>query len=438
MVRNGLGVDARGGRVRAASATAASRVVVLQDGVSVDLADALRAALASARARFGEPEAIALVHDDDLSAADLERVRAEARDTGIGDVQLVPDSVARSFAGGEEVPAEVVAAMGAAIWLLRDRRGIVVPPVLPPAQGDPEGTKQMSDFGSGSAMDDHGDGRTMGDFGDGRKMAEFGAGVTMADFGDAPRRGRRSRILVAALAAAVVIIAGAAAAIGLSSPSSDTDRVAATETTSTTEADDRSTTSTSASGDVEAGDRTTPSVADGPSGSDVTTTTAASDPSGGSTATTLAGSSTTTTVAMATRTYDVVATVISYASEASEPRLTQGQTARGTVTLTCPVDAPGDCTGSIQIPDFNYAIASFPAEVVEDHVDYSATEPVPGCADGTTNTVAFSADFSPANAAPAADGTTSQTHKPSRTCQGSDGRAVFHEDIAISFGTPPR
>lgn len=451
MVRNGLGVDTRSGYVRAVSATNSKVLVVVDGAPFLALGEALREALASARAKFGEPEAIAVVHDDDLSDSGREELLEQAKRAGLGEVRLVAESTALPYAEGQDLPAAALAAAGAAIWLLRERRGVIVPPVhlVPPTGEADEGGRKMddfgegrrmSDFGAGSTMSDHGEGRKMEDFGKGRTMADFGAGAQMADFGETSPRRRRSRIVVAALAAAIVVIAGAVAAVGLSGPSTDADNVAATDSTESSEGGgDSDTGNTTSTADViAAGERTTSSVGASDGTAEATTTTTALATTGGGVTTTTGPGSTTTTVAMRTQTYDVVANVISYAVDAGPPRLTQGQTARGTVTLACPVDGSGDCRGSIDIPDFAYRVTDFPAQVVNGHVEYSSTDPVPECTDATTNTITFSADFSPPDQAPSVDGTSGHTHKPTRVCRGADGNDVFHEDITIGFGTPPR
>lgn len=445
MVRNGLGVDARGGRVRAACATASRTLVVLEDAPFLNLGEALRVALSSARAKFGEPEAIALVHDDDADDQTREQIMRDAQGAGIGEVRLVRDSVARPFAEHQDVPPALVAATGAAIWLLRERRAVVVPPPLLPS-GEEETARrmddfgrgrQMSDFGVGSTMSDHGDGSRMDDFGAGRTMADFGAGAAMSDFGAAetedraPRR--RSRLAVAAIAATIVVIAGAGAAVGLSGRSSDADRVAATGSSDTRVEDEGGSATTTPEG-VEPGSRTTTSV-EGSVG-ETTSTTAAALSSGESseptTSTSIGTTTTTTAVSSTTRRYSIDAMVESYAQDSqAPPRLQPGQRAAGIVTMTCPDDGSGRCTASIDIPDFSYSLANFPAEIVDGQVDYAATDPVAECTDGSTLTMTFSADFTATDTS----GSTSQTHKPARTCTGADGKPVFREDLTISFFT---
>lgn len=444
MVRNGLGVDARGGRVRATCATASRTLVVVEDAPFLDVGEALRVALSSARAKFGEPEAIALVHDDDLDDATREGMLRDAQGAGIGEVRLVRESVARPFAEHEDVPPALVAATGAAIWLLRERRAVVVPPPLLPSGEEETGRRmddfgrgrQMSDFGAGSSMSDHGDGRRMEDFGGGRTMADFGAGAVMADFGsdESPPR-RRSRLVVAAIAVAVAIVAGAGAAVGLSGRGSDANRVAATEGSGTT-ADERDDARTTTTESLEPGSPPTTSVGGATEETTSTTSTTATAPTAGgstqpSTSTPAAATTTTTVVSTTTRRYSIDAMVESYAYDGQTPRLQPGQRAAGIVTMTCPDDGSGRCTGSIDIPDFGYSIAGFPAQSVGNRVDYSAADAVPACTDGSTVTMTFSADFTNTDTS----GSTSQTHKPGRTCTGADGKPVFLEDLTISFFT---
>jgi hypothetical protein len=413
MVRNGLGVDARGGRVRAASATSSARLVVLDDAPFLDVGEALRVALAAARANFGEPEAIALVHDDDVNETDLEELRRSARSAGVGEVRLVADSVARPLAENEDVPPALIAATGAAIWLVRERRGVVVPPVSLPG-GDrradgAEGRRQMSEFGDGRTMADFASGSQMSDFGDGRTMGDFGDGRTMGDFGG-PRRTRRSRLVVAAVAAAVIIVAGAVAAVGLSNGSTDVDSVAATGTTDS--AAEASTTTTGAP--IEAGSQTS---------LDVTTTTAAN-----SAATTTVATVTTTTIPTTTRTYEVVARLDSYATDAPVPRLKQGDSATATVTLTC--NAADECTGSVVVPVWDVTHA-FAGNLVDGSLDDSSTFQPDECVDPVEATFAFSGAFEDSSTS----GRLTQSFKP-RVCRDADGNERFHEDIAISFATP--
>lgn len=427
MVRNGLGVDARGGRVRAASATNSKVLVVIDDAPLIDVGEALRAALASARAKFGEPDAIALVHDDDLPDANRAELVEQARAAGLGEVRLVADSVARPYAEHEDLPPALVAAAGAAIWLLRERRGVIVPPLLPPQdQPDESGRRmddfgagrQMSDFGAGDTMSDHGNGRQMNDFGAGRTMAAFGAGATMSDHAGAPPR-RRTRLIVAAVAAAVVVVAAAVAAVGLTGPSTDADRVAATDTT---ERDNRD------EGEEEAGDEREDSE-----GSDSETTTTAAlepgalpsttvaTPTGDATATTKVGApsvgpaggtptTTSTTVssppdsafaAGTTRTYDVLVTKESMEDvpHGAHPfyQAPVGTTERGTALLSC---SDKGCFLHITVPawddpqfpnesgDYTGEFVTPVGPVVDGHLRATQELPPPGgCAETGSDTV---------------------------------------------------
>ena len=414
MVRNGLGVDARGGRVRATSATSSARVVVVEGAPFIDIGEALRVALASARAKFGEPEAIALVHDDDLAPSDLEALQREAQKTDVGEVRLVPESVARPLAENEDVAPELIPATGAAIWLLRERRGIVVPPPVPPRQEREDSTRKMDDFGQGRRMSDFGGGSAMADHGAGRSMSDFGDGATMADFGE-PRNRRRSRLAIAAVAALIVVAGGTFAALGLSSNGTSVDSVASTDTTTADGSDDTTTTAA-----LEAGPQTT--------ADDTTTTTAlAADISASTTTEATTATTTTTAVARTTRTYDVVALLESYASDAQTPRLTQGDRAAGTVTLTC-TDA-GACEGSLVVAEWN-VVHDFSGTLVDGSLDDTNTSQPEKCVDPVEATFTFSGLFDETSTS----GEVSQTFKP-RRCQGTDGRAVFLEDLVISFAT---
>ena len=416
MVRNGLGVDARGGRVRATSATSSARVVVVEDAPFLDVSEALRIALGSARAKFGEPEAIALVHDDDLAVSDLEQLKREAQRSDVGEVRLVPESVALPLAENEDVAPELLAATGAAIWLLRERRGIVVPPPVPQRQDGEDGTRKMDDFGQGRRMSDFGGGSAMADHGDGRRMSDFGEGATMADFGE-PRGRRRSRLAIAAVAALIVAAVGTFAARGLSNGTS-VDSVASTDTTTADGSDEATTTTV----DLEAGPQTT--------ADDTTTTTAlAAEVSGSSTtaATTTTAVTTTTVAARTTRTYDVVALLESYASDAQTPRLTQGDRAAGTVTLTC-TDA-GVCEGSLAVAEWNL-VHAFDGQLADGSLDDTNTFQPDECVDPVEATFTFTGLFDETSMS----GEVSQAFKP-RRCQGADGRAVFLEDLVVSFAT---
>ena len=432
MVRNGLGVDTRSGYVRAVSATNSKVLVVVDGAPFLALGEALREALASARAKFGEPEAIAVVHDDDLSDSGREELLEQAKRAGLGEVRLVAESTALPYAEGQDLPAAALAAAGAAIWLLRERRGVIVPPVhlVPPTGEADEGGRKMddfgegrrmSDFGAGSTMSDHGEGRKMEDFGKGRTMADFGAGAQMADFGETSPRRRRSRIVVAALAAAIVVIAGAVAAVGLSGPSTDADNVAATDSTvaDSEGADETESPSTTDSGDHEPGARssadeeapaTTTSLA-GRAVADGTSTTSATAPS--------------TTVPVTTASYAVTATVDSYSgANPDSPRLQQGMQAPGVVTMEC--NDARECTGTITIRDWSYQQQFEGTRNADGSIDYSRTEPRSECVDGATVTNTFSATVGQI-----VSGQTSVLNDP-QTCKTAEGQA-FGENISISF-----
>ena len=423
MVRNGLGVDARRGRVRAASATQASVLVVLDDAPFVDTGEAMRVALASARAKFGEPEAIALVHDDDLPAAELELLRTEARSAGVGDVLLVPDSVARPFADGRDVAATVAAATGAAIWLLRDRRGVVVPPILPTSaerdeRGGEEGTRSMDDFGKGRRMLDFNAGRAVGDFGAGSAMSDFGDGAQMDDFGTPERKRGSRRLIVAAIAAVLLIAGGAVAASGVIGGTTDVDSVASTDTTATEAADDAEPATSTTAGDAGADTSTTSAAAD-----NTTTTLAAAAPE--TTLTTSAPAASTTTIASTARTYDVTAIVESFASDEATPRLQQGDRALGTVTLSC--NESGDCEGSVVVPEWNLT-HGFTGVLVNGTLDHAATFQPQECSEAVEATFTFGGAFDDTSSS----GRLAQTFKP-RGCTGADGTPVSFEDIVVSF-----
>lgn len=435
-MRNGLGVSVERGRVRAASATASSQKVVL-DGAAESVATALRDALAAAREHFGEPDAIALVHDD---ADDADTVGRDLAAAGVGPVRLVARSIAGRYADDP--------ATGAALWLLDERHPVV--PLIPPA-GPPGGSREaqvpgpsMSDFGDGRQMSDFGDGRqmsdfgagvTMDDFGGGSGMDDFGDGVTMADFADqAPRR--RSRVLIATLAAAIVLLVAAVAAIALTSDAPEAEPVAATETTEVgaSETDSEAASSTSEALQPGAPGSGPPADAASTTSTTVATSTAGTTATTAATATTAttakvtAATTTTVPVNSDTTTYDVTAMVQSYSGgNPDAPRLQQGMQAPGVVSLTC--DANRRCTGTITIKTWTYQQTFEGTLGVDGTFKYANTAPRRECVDGATVTNSFSATFGTG-----VSGDSAITNDP-QVCKTADGTQSVAENVAITFAT---
>lgn len=443
MVRNALGVETLTGRLHAVSATKALTRSVGGDGdlSGLDVAASLRAALEAARANFGEPEAIALVHRDGADQAELDEISRQARSAAVGPVRLVPESVAKRY--------DADLATGAALWLLGERAVAapvvsLAPTLAGPPPDDPS-TRSMDDFGAGRSMSDFGDGASMDDHGDGRRMSGFGAGVSMADHAndEEPRRHRRVQLVAAAVAVAVAVVVGLTAAVALASRSGDAASIAATGVTTTTDAEDDD------DGGITPGER---SIVESP------TTTAAVAPGGATTTvagggvpTTVGPSSTSPTAPTTTaptttapaqsgtfaagtsRSYDVIATLEQMEQGLGGHPLYSvppGTREPGTVTVEC---SETSCVVHLDVPAWrDPAFPDDPADynghfftsgrIVGGHLETTEVMTIPDCPDSSTDT--FNGDF----AETTARGTYSR-----EGAQCPNGRIVAY---VVSFATP--